>query len=354
VIAKAPIAGVKRYRDRHGKWRNYHRATGKALKAEYGTAAFAAEVAELDGVVAKKPAAPNGTLKGVMDEYKTTPAFADLAMATRSGYERYFEIAKPLHDVPIKSIDSAGLSVIRDKVAMKRGRRTANYMLSVLSVLFGFAIERKYVTQNPAFVVKRAKRDKSKPKANRPWSLDERQVVLAAAPPHLKVPIALAMFTGVRKRDALTLRKDAIRGGRIETSKTGEEIYIRIHPELAAILASVPEHLAPTIAATSRGTPWTESGFNSVWDKFKDKLEADGKVRAGLTIHGLRHTLGGHLADAGCDLDTIRRVLGQKTLTMAQLYSERAKKEAATKDAMERIDLLGSRSRTENGPADGE
>lgn len=345
MIAKAPIPGVKRYRDRHGKWRNYHRATGKPIKAEYGTAAFAAEVAELDGLTPPKKAPPrNGTLKGVMDEYKTTPAFADLAMATRSGYERYFEVAKPLHEVPIQDIDSAGLSVIRDKVAMKRGRRTANYMLSVLSVLFGFAIERKYVRDNPAFVVKRAKRDKKKPKANRPWLLAERKAVLAAAPPHLKVPLALAMYTGVRKRDALTLRKDAVRGAMIETSKTGEEIAIRIHSELAEILASVPDHAAPTIAATSRGTTWTETGFNSVWDKFKDKLEAEGKVGPGLTIHGLRHTLGGLLADAGCDLDTIRRVLGQKTLTMAQLYSERAKKEAATKEAMERLDVLGLKS----------
>lgn len=349
MITKTPISGVKRYRDRHGKWRNYHRATGKPIKAPYGTAEFAAEVAELNGLVSKKEPPRNGTLRGVMDEYKTTPAFADLAMATRAGYERYFEIAKPLHDVPIQSIDSAGLSVIRDKVAMKRGRRTANYMLSVLSVLFGFAIERKYVTQNPAFVVKRAKRDKTKPKANRPWSLEERKAVLAEAPSHLKVPLALAMFTGVRKRDALTLRKDAIRGGAIATSKTGEEIFIRIHPELAEILAGAPPHAAPTTAATSRGTPWTETGFNSVWDKFKDKLEAEGRVWPGLTIHGLRHTLGGHLADAGCDLDTIRRVLGQKTLTMAQLYSERAKKEAATKEAMERMDLLGRKGTNGDG-----
>ena len=344
MIAKAPIRGVKRYRDRHGTWRNYHRATGKAIKAEYGTAAFAAEVAELDNAAPSKKVPPrHGTLKGVMDEYKTTPAFADLAMATRSGYERYFEVARPLHDVPIQEIDSAGLSVVRDKVAMKRGRRTANYMLSVLSVLFGFTIERKYVRTNPVLAVKRAKRDKRRPKANRPWLLAERRVVLATAPAHLRVPLALAMYTGVRKRDALTMRKDAIHGAMIATSKTGEEIAVRIHPELAAILAAVPAHPAPTIAATSRGTTWTETGFNAVWIRFKGRLEAQGRVGPGLTIHGLRHTLGGLLADAGCDLDTIRRVLGQKTLTMAQLYSERAKKEAATKEAMERLDVLGNR-----------
>lgn len=190
MVAKIRIPGVKRYKDRHGVLRTYHRATGKPIVAEYGTAAFAVEVNELNGLVKKKAPVANGTLKGVMDEYKTTPAFADLAMATRSGYERYFDVAKPLHAVPIKSIDSAGLAVIRDKVAMKRGRRTANYMLSVLSVLFGFAIERKYLTANLAMVVKRAKRDKIRPRANRPWSLEERQAVLEYAPARLKVPLA--------------------------------------------------------------------------------------------------------------------------------------------------------------------
>lgn len=344
MVARVPVKGVKRYRDRHGKWRNYHRATGRPIKAEYGTAAFVAEVAELDGLAPeKKAAAEDGTLKGVMDAYKCTLAFKDLAPSTKAGYERYFQKAAPLHPVPVQSIDSEGLAVIRDRVAVKHGRRSANYMLSVISVLLGFAAERGYVKDNAAKSVKRAKKDKHKARANRPWTLAERQAVLSAAPPHLLVPLALAMYTGIRKHDALTLRKDAIRGAMLKTSKTGEEIAVRIHPELAEILAAAPEHKAPTIAATSRGTSWTETGFNSVWIKFKDKLEEEGKVETGLTIHGLRHTLGGLLADAGCDLDTIRRVLGQKTLTMAQLYSERAKKEVATKDAMDRIDIAGKR-----------
>ena len=135
-----------------------------------------------------------------------------------------------------------------------------------------------------------------------------------------------------------------MKGAVSETSKTGEEVFIRIHPELAEILASVPPHTAPTIAASSRGTTWRKTGFNAVWIRFKGKLEAEGRIGKGLTIHGLRHTLGGLLADAGCDLDTIRRVLGQKTLTMAQFYSERAKKEAATKDAMGRLDPLGTKA----------
>ena len=38
------------------------------------------------------------------------------------------------------------------------------------------------------------------------------------------------MFTGVRKADALSLTKAALRGGMINTSKTGEEVFVQAHP----------------------------------------------------------------------------------------------------------------------------
>jgi integrase len=54
------------------------------------------------------------------------------------------------------------------------------------------------------------------------------------------------------------------------------------------------------------------------------KLEAEGKVRPGLTFHGLRHTAGRLLADRGADPRTIAALLGHKTLQMAAHYSEEA------------------------------
>jgi hypothetical protein len=47
-MALVQVRGVKRFRDRHGKWRVYHRKTGQPLKAEFGTAAFFLELNELD------------------------------------------------------------------------------------------------------------------------------------------------------------------------------------------------------------------------------------------------------------------------------------------------------------------
>ena len=105
-------------------------------------------------------------------------------------------------------------------------------------------------------------------------------MVSAGFPHQVRVPVALTMFTGLRKGDVLSLTKGAIRDGQIwrRTSKTGQEISIPIHPDLADLLASARRHDAVTIAATTKGTPWTESGFNSTFIKTIAKLTRSGRV----------------------------------------------------------------------------
>lgn len=189
--------------------------------------------------------------------------------------------------------------------------------------------------------MKRVRREKGRAKANRPWSWEECRAVLDGAPWQLRVPVALGMFTGLRKADVIRLSKAALKDGSLQTSKTGEEVVLPVHPELHSILTAAPAHNAITIAATSDGTPWTESGFNSSFYKLIGRLEEAGKVAPGLTFHGLRHTVGTLLAEGGADLDMIRRVLGQKTLVMAQHYSERANKREAARGMVHRLDPLG-------------
>ncbi|MHC2276439.1 integrase [Bradyrhizobium diazoefficiens] len=196
--------------------------------------------------------------------------------------------------------------------------------------------------------VKRVRRSRSAPAANRPWTIEECRTVLTELPYQLKVPVALAMFTGLRKGDVLELKKSAIRDGRIwrRTSKTGQELSIPIHPDLAQVLAASPQHNAITIAATRNATPWTESGFNSSFIKAMAALKKAGKIGPGLTFHGLRHTVGTLLIEAGYDIDTVRRWLGQKTLAMTIHYSQSANTSEKMREVVGRLDPLGSKTRT--------
>ncbi len=75
------------------------------------------------------------------------------------------------------------------------------------------------------------------------------------------------------------------------------------------------------------------------------KLKREGKIGDGLTFHGLRHTVGTLLVEAGFDIDTIRRWLGQKTLAMATLIRNR-RHVHRMREVIARLDPLGSKSRT--------
>jgi integrase len=79
-----------------------------------------------------------------------------------------------------------------------------------------------------------------------------------------------------------------------------------------------------TIVAGERSAPFTESGFRARFFKLIRGLSAAEKVGQGLTFHGLRHTAGRMLADAGCDTRDIQAVLGHRTAAMSDHYAREA------------------------------
>jgi integrase len=107
-------------------------------------------------------------------------------------------------------------------------------------------------------------------------------------------------------------------------SKTGEPVFWPCPAQLTAILAEAPPHDAITLCANSRGKPWTQSGFNSSWQKFRRKLEREGRIGPGLTLYGLRHTVAVILREIGFDERTIADALGQETIEMARHYAKGA------------------------------
>ncbi len=337
------IKGLKRYWSK-GRWYTYHRKSGKRLAAEFGTAAFLAELAAI-----QEPSREDnyklGTLGALLSSYRSSPHFADLAPSSKVGYGRMLNLMRPIDLMPLVELTPQFVAGLRDRVASKHGRRQANYVLAVLSVACENGKEHGLITNNPVKGVKRLRRSRQADISNRPWSQAERQLVLRECPPQIRVPIALAMFTGLRKSDVLTLLRSSVREGRLwrKTGKTGQDISVPLHRDLIRILAEAPAHDAVTIAATSKGKPWTVSGFNSTFIKFIVSLERAGKVEAGLTFHGLRHTCGTLLIEAGFDIDSVRRWLGQRTLSMAIHYTKTADTSEKLRALMAGFDPLGTK-----------
>jgi integrase len=342
----ARVKGLKRYRAK-GRWYVYHRKTGLRIKADFGTGEFFSELASIERRLRTQETLP-GTLGLLFASYRSSPAYTDLAQSTQQGYTRIMNLLRPLNDMPLVELTPQFIAGLRDRIAEQRGRRQANYVMAVVSVACEHGKEHGVIRDNPVKGVKRVRRARGMPLANRPWTEDERRIVLAEIPYQLRVPVALGMFTGLRKGDVLTLAKNSIRNSRIwrRTGKTSQQVSIPIHPDLAQILADASHHDAITIAATTNGTPWTVTGFNSTFIKAIAKLTRSGKIDPGLTFHGLRHTCGTLLVEAGFDIDTVRRWLGQKTLAMAIHYSETADTAEKLQEIIKKFDPLGSKKRT--------
>jgi integrase len=327
-VTRVSVKGFKIFADRHGKLRCYHRATGTAvdlIAAPLGSAEFFAECARIAALAKVAGAMRPGTLGMLIALYRKHEAFTDLALRTRKDYQRVFDYLKPLDGIALAKFNRPLVVRIRDKAA-ERGRRFANYVKAVLSIIFGWGVERDYLKFNPADKVKNIRRQKGLPQSNRPWSDEERHAVLEEAPAHMKPAVALMMFTGLGPKDALGLPRSFYRDGEIATrrSKTGGPVFWPAPAELRRVLAAAPMHEAITLCANSDGKPWTESGFRASWRPIRIRLEKAEAIGPGLTMYGLRHTVAVILRESGFDERTIADALGQKTIEMARHYAEGA------------------------------
>lgn len=323
------LRGIKRAKAK-GRVYYYHRATRTRIAAAFGTAAFLAEIEALDaqaqGVAAIETGRPDGTLGGLVRAYKRSPEWTSLAAASRASYERVFDDLKRFDAARLETFTTAGVLRLRDAIAERakapKGRWFANYTVKVLRLLFAWGRPRDWIAANPAADVPLIARARGAPRANRPWTATERAIVLAEAPAQLKIPIALGMFTGAREADALRMTRAAWDGKSAawRAQKNGRDIWVRAHPKLIEILAEAPAD-SLLLCLNTRKRAWTGSGFRASFFKLLRALKRDGKVGAGLTFHGLRHTLGDALAEAGCTTEEIEAVLGI-TPAMARHYSK--------------------------------
>lgn len=320
------------------EWRAYHRKSREKIdctKFEPYTLAFDVEVHrinELHKITEAKP----GTLGMLIKKYRASPKFQKRAARTQSDYQKVFDWLRPIEDTGLERFSRSFVAKIRDKAELQRGFRFANYVRSVLSIIFNWGLEYDYVKENPVEAVSLAERPKTLRDANRPWTDAERETVLGALPVQMSLPIGLMMFYGLDPQDALALPKTAVASAGIDTrrQKTGQPVYLPIFEPVADALAKAPKHDAITLCANSRGKPWTYNGFSTNWDKLKKKLEKEGLVQPGLTLKGLRHTVGTILAEMGKDNGTIALVLGHATEAMAKHYSRRADRTRQTTAAV--------------------
>lgn len=328
------IPGVKQIKKASGKVYYRHRKTQQNIDLPYPSPEFDLEVARLDALVAARAAPASEPLPGslgmLIEAFKGSPQWAGYMPRTQEDYNAIFNFLKPGDNAILRSFTRGDVIRIRDSAHKKHKFKFANYVTTVLSVLFNWAVERELMPFNPAAGIKKVERPKHLRQANRPWTEPEKAAVLAAATGGMRVAVGIGIAVAPREEDMLAMTWANVgKDGwlRWKMKKTGDEIERLIPAWLTAILAEakggvVPLPSRPLVVGERSGEPYTEDGFRTVFFRLIRRLERAGKVAPGLTYHGLRHTQGTEIASRGGSEADIMTALGHRTTAMAAHYSK--------------------------------
>ncbi len=326
---------VKRVRAKgHTYW--YHRKTGERLPDDREDRA--ARVMEINRTLkgtARKIAL--GSLADVAAQYRKSPDFTRLGDRSRHEYMIYHGIlSETWGSQPIASIERKHILALRDKYAETPGK--ANKIITVLRIVLAFAMDRDYRRDNPARDIKKLKMGPG----HSPWPDEAIDAFLSTAPTMMGLALKIALYTGQREGDVLTMTWHDYDGERIQVvqGKTGTKLSIPVHSTLKQAL-DAQERVSPIILTTKTGRPFTCSGFRH---HFVKATKAAGL--SGLTFHGLRYTAATRLAEAGCSLKEIAAVTGHKSLAMIEKYTSAADQKRLAGAAILRLE---NASGTQNG-----
>ena len=332
-----------------GRSYGYYRRGGRRqrIPGEPGSAAFLeaynriheswAVSAEL-GATAATP----GSVAALVEAYRASPEYRQLAAKTRRDYARYLD--RFLADrgaLPAAAMERRHVLAYRNRFAATPA--TANAIVRVIRLLFAWGLDNTaYIKSNPATRPKRLKTGEG----HRPWEDWEIRAFRRAWPADSLERVAFELYlnTGQRGGDVagMTRRHRRRRPDgmwiSVTQEKTGARVEIRETQALRAVLTPwlrSRKEIALLPATRPRegrvGLPLT---VDALRHRLRDAIRVAG-LADDCTLHGLRYTAATVLRELGLSWPEIADITGHQTAEMARKYSERRRRVAR---AIDRLD----------------
>ncbi|WP_020091273.1 tyrosine-type recombinase/integrase [Methylobacterium sp. 285MFTsu5.1] len=308
----------------------YHRATGLPLEGEPGSPEFIASYARAQETL--KARHSGETFAALVRAYTTAPEFTDrLGAATQREYKRMLTKAEPqFGDLPIEALEDPRVRRDfldwRQKVAKASGDREADNRLSAISAMLTWAVDGSRL---PANHLKGFKRLYHADRSEIVWLPEHIAAFMAVAPIELQRALILALHTGQRQADILSLKWIAYDGQVIRlrqgksrrNGKPGPLLTIPCTSALRVMLDGM-DRASPLILTTKTGQPFLKRYFAETWEKAA-KLAGLEKVElpsleepVKLHFHDLRGTAVTLLSEAGCTPQQIATITGHSLKTV--------------------------------------
>jgi integrase len=334
--------GATPYRDRHGvrRWRYRAKGFSAQLGTEYGSEEFVIRYEGAQrGERARAGAGSKRTAPGSLGElcvsYLQSPTYLRLGKSSRSREANEIKRLRAAYGSnPVAPIER------RHIIAMMGVRHatpaSANHLLRQWRKLLKHAMDIGMRQDNPAREVEFYT---TSPDGLHTWSEGEIRKFFAKHEPGTTahVAVSLMLHTGAARVDAVRLGWANIRGSRLvyrrrkTETKTDIVVDIPIHPELGAVLATLPRDRA-TFLGVASGKERSSNGLGNAMRKWCDRA-----ALPECTAHGLRKAIARRLAEAGASPHEIMAVTGHSTLKEVERYSRAAGRAGLADRAAERL-----------------
>ena len=341
--------------DRHGNVRIYFwRKPGRKVRIReaLGSAAFIAlydtlmqqsDAGELALHADEKTPKP-GTFHWLCVRYFDSPEFRRLDPGTQRTRRGILEgcLQEPVApgaketfaDFPLNRMTAKAICVLRDR---KEGLpEAANNRVKAVRRAFAWGLENEHVTANPGRDVRYVR---GASQGHHSWTVDEVEQYEQRHPIGTKARLALALllYTGVRRSDAVLLGRQHVRNGWLKfTCFKGRHRHpIQLELPVLQVLQDIID-AGPTgdlsFLMTEYGRPFTANGFGN-W--FRDRCDEAGLPQC--SAHGLRKAGAAIAAENGATTKQLMVIFGWLTMKEAERYTQAAERKRMAGDAMSLI-----------------
>jgi integrase len=201
---------------------------------------------------------------------------------------------------------------------------TTNRELAFLKTLFTKAVEWGKLEKSPAARVKKFREPASR---ERILTVDEIRRLLDAASPEHRPVLIVALGTGMRRGEILSLKwtdLDLVRGIiYVRTSKSGKPRQVPMSGAVAAALGALPHRGEHVFHNPETGTHVLDvkTAFHAACGRAKkDPNDEKDPGITGVRFHDLRHTFASRALELGADIMTVSKILGHSSIIMTAKY----------------------------------
>jgi integrase len=276
---------------------------GPRLLGEPGSPEF---IASYTAAHASRREPDRSTFHSVITGYKASQDFLGLRERTRTDYlEHIKKIEKAFGDLPLAALNDARVTkdFIDWRDSMAKSPRQADYAWTILMRLLSWARARGLTLYRPP---ERVDRLYHADRSERIWEEQHIAAFMVKASEPLQRALVLALETGQRQGDILTLPWSAYDGQwvRLRQAKTGRRVNVPVTRRLKSVLDNT-KRTATVVLTNTKGMAWKKSAFGNAWRTACRKAGI-----TGLTFHDLRGTAVTRLAEAGCSHAEIAAITG--------------------------------------------